>query len=243
MKYLAAMVLIVGFICYSRGSAAFNLEPHPMACMLYFQSDAVFTGQVIATRQNSQPNSGVLGIEGWYYTLEIIKAYRGVHTPTVQVYTGNDSGRLPLDVGKKYLLFADKQNGQLVISDDEISGELKHAQHALKVLNKIMTRKPGMGGDIYGRVVQGPFNDTEGGLRGVLVTVKGPAGGARAISGSNGWFHMHVPSGRYSAKASDGKLVFVSQDIAWQNSDNFTVPDGGCAEIQFYTGPSSSTSQ
>ena len=142
-----------------------------------------------------------------------------------------------MDVGKKYLLFAEKQDDKLVIGDDEVSGELKDSKQPLKDLDKMMARKAGEGGEVYARVVENPFNAGTGGVGGIHISVSSSAGSAAGVTNKNGWVHMHVPAGTYSAKASDPKWTFSSQDIAWEDSDNFSVPDGGCAEIQINAQP------
>lgn len=242
MNRLIAVILTAGIGLYSTASDAFVPVPRAMACMLYFRSDAVFTGEVISVKENQHTDAGEKVVDGWFYTLKVLRSYRGADAPTIQVYTSNDSGRLPLTAGKKYLLFAEKDEGTLTIADDDISGEIKVSKQALKGLERILARKAGEGGDVFGRVTEEEFSDSEGGIGGIHVNVKGPAGSASAVTNKNGWFHVHVAAGDYSATASAPNLVFESQDIAWEDSDNFQVPDGGCAEIQIQARTSRSTS-
>jgi hypothetical protein len=241
MKSLITIILAVAIVFHSIASGALTLVPRAMACMLYFRSDAVFTGKVVSVKEDYTSKSGEKFLEGWFYTLKIIKAYRGIDTPSIRVYTSNDSGRLPLELGKKYLLFADKEGSKLIFADDDISGELKDSKQALKDLDKIMTRKKGEGGEVYARVVEDPWNADTGGVNGIHITVSGSAGSVTGVTNKNGWVHMHVPAGMYSAKASDPKWVFSSQDIAWEDSDNISVPNGGCAEIQINAEPAPQT--
>lgn len=243
MKSLITIILAVAIVLYSAASGAFTLVPRAMACMLYFRSDVVFTGKVVSVKEDYADEDGEKFIEGWFYTLKIIKAYHGVDTPTILVYTSNDSGRLPLEFGKQYLLFADKEGSKLIIAEDDVSGELKDSKQALKDIDKIMVRKKGEGGDVYARVVEDPWNADTGGVGGIHITVSGSAGSANGVTNKNGWVHMHVPAGMYSAKASGRKWVFSSQDIAWEDSDNFSVPNGGCAEIQINAEPAPPSNQ
>jgi hypothetical protein len=212
-------------------AVAYAPVPRAMACMLYFRSDVVFTGQVVAV-------DTVKG--GWTYSLQVLKPYRNAKATTLKVFTANDSGRLPLAVGKQYLLFAFIQDGRLTIADDEVSGELKDAQQALKDLDKVMARKPDDGGDIYGRVTKRVFGPDSGGLGGIPITIHGPDGDMRAVTDGNGWFKVHGPAGRYSTTALSPDWRFQSESFAWDDASGFSVPDGGCAEIQIEAAPPSS---
>lgn len=239
MKSTYVTMAIITTCLYSMTATAFTLAPRAKACMLYFKSDAVFSGKVISEHTDQHKSGGENWIKGWSYTLKVIKGYKGVRGPIISVYTYNDSARLPLDTGKKYLLFAQKYKGKLIIAYDQVSGRLANSQKTVKSLDVIAKRKPGEGGEVYGRVVENPWNDTEGGLQGVRVTVEGSAGTANATSNKMGWFHVHVPAGTYSAEAKAQHLTFENQDIAWQNAKHFVVPNGGCAEIQLQAQPTS----
>lgn len=198
-----------------------------MACMMYFRSDAVFVGQVTATK--TVPDDGDKE-GGWIYTLKVIKPYLGAAQPTIDVFTANDSGRLRLDDGKKYLLFASKEDGRLTIAYDRISSEVPAAKQALKDLDKIMARKTGDGGDLYARAVRRPFRDDSGGVAGVHVTVQGEKGKFEAITNRKGWIHLHVPAGQYTGIADATGLSFKPYDLSWNDLDKFSIEDGSCAE-------------
>lgn len=240
MRWPLSLLMFLAFTLTSLSASAFVLVPTAKPCMLFFRSDSVFTGLVTSEITHGQWIDGQDWITGWTYKLKILHAYRGVDTPNVEVYTGNDSGRLPLKVGRKYLLFADREGSRLVIVYDGVSGTLKDSALLVKDLERIMRRKGGQGGEVYGRVVEGMFSDTTGGVSSIRVVVRGEKTVASAVTDSNGWFHMHVPAGRYRAVSPNADWTFTSQDIAWQNAKDFTVPDGGCAEIQLQASEASS---
>ncbi|HEY1773735.1 MAG TPA: hypothetical protein VGH91_11150 [Gammaproteobacteria bacterium] len=218
-------------------AAAYVPVPQAMACMLYFKSDVVFTGQVLG----EEPVKGTAGgTDGWVYTLQVLKPYRNAKAATLKVFTTNDPGKLSLVVGKQYLLFAYNQDGRLTVGNDGLSGELKDAQPALKDLDKIMTHGPDDGGDIYGRVTKRVYGPNTGGLSGIPVTIQGPIGNIRVVTDESGWFKAHVSAGTYSAMALSPGWRFQSQDIAWEDASAFQVPDGGCAEIQIAATPAAS---
>ncbi len=215
-------------------AGAYVPVPQAMACMLYFRSDVVFTGQVLAKEAAKGPAGG-----GWVYTLKLIKSYRGASTPTLRVFAADDSGRLKLEEGKQYLLFAFNQDGRLSIAYDQVSGELKDTQQALKDLDKVMARRSGDGGEIYGRVTKRVFGPDSGGLGGIPVTIQGPDGNTRVVTDQDGWFKVHVPTGSYSATALSPAWKFQAEGTAWEDASGFQVPDGGCAEIQIQAIPNS----
>ncbi len=208
-----------------------------MACMLYFHSDTVFTGQVTSSKE--VPGSGDAG-GGTLYTLKVSKSYLGPKAATLVVFTPKDSSRLPLEQGKRYLLFASKEDGKLTIHHDGISGELKGAKAPLKDLDRIIARKPGQGGDVFVRAVAAPYDEQTGGVAGIYIYMAGPAGSAHGLTSPRGWLHVHVPAGTYTISASYPHLTFKSQDISWQDGSSFMVPDGGCAEIQLQAEPAAS---
>lgn len=220
-------LFLVAGLCVSLNAQAATLEPHAMACMMYFRSDAVFVGQVIATK--TVPDDGDKE-GGWIYTLKVIKSYLGADQPTIDVFTENTSGRLTLGYGKKYLLFAEKVDGRLSISWDQISGELSASKQALKDLDKIMARKPGDGGDVYARVVKYSSDDDSGGVAGVRITVKGEKGSFQATTNGKGWIHLHIPAGHYSGTAAAPGMSFMPYDLSWNDLDTFSIKDGGCVE-------------
>jgi hypothetical protein len=217
-------------------AGAFAPVPQAMACMLYFKSDVVFTGQVLA---QETVKAGAGDQQGRVYILKVLTPYRNAKVATLKVFSADDSGRLQLEIGKQYLLFAFNQDGRLAIAEDGLSGELKDAQPVLKDLDKIIARKPDQGGDIYGRVTKRVYGPNTGGLSGIAVTLQGPVGNLREVTDENGWFKAHVPAGTYHATVVAPDWIFQSQSIAWQDADAFAVPDGGCAEIQFEAAPRS----
>jgi hypothetical protein len=213
-------------------AGAFAPVPQAMACMLYFKSDVVFTGQVLA-----QEIVKGAGGDGWAYTLKVLRPYRNTKAATLKVFTAKDPGGLPLTVGKQYLLFAFNQDGKLVIGYDQLSAELKDAQATLKDLDKIMVRKDDQGGDVYGRVTKRVYGPDTGGLSGIAVSIQGPGGNQRTVTDGNGWFKVHVPAGSYAATALSPDWKFQSADNTWEDASAFPVPDGGCAEIQLVAAP------
>ncbi|MGH8369582.1 MAG: hypothetical protein ACRESC_01250 [Gammaproteobacteria bacterium] len=157
----------------------------------------------------------------------------GLIQPTVSVYTQNDSGQLQLEVGKTYLLFAAAHLHHLLsISDDGLSGEVTDKSSVMKDLDQIVTASSGTGGgDVYGRIVSYRYGEQVP-LSGIAVDIVGDMQDYRVVSDKSGWFHVHVPAGQYFAKPMDDGWNFHTYDMAWDDADGFSIPNGGCAEIQ-----------
>lgn len=226
----AAFIVSIALSMVCMSAQAFLLEPKPMACMLFFRNTAVFTGKVLSTETVKDKEGGW---SGWLYTIRVSKVYRGAVGMSVKVFTLNDSGRLNLDDGKEYLLFASPdEEGHLAIGWDGISGELADSKQAIADLEQI-TAKMGSnnGGEIFGRVVYYGKSGQDG-LASMKVKISGGKAGYEAESDKTGWFQVHVPAGHYVATAADAHWAFKPYGLAWDRSDSFEVPNGGCAEIQ-----------
>lgn len=157
----------------------------------------------------------------------------GIIQPTVSVYTQNDSAQLQLEVGKTYLLFAVAHPHHLLsISDDGLSGEVSGKSPVVKDLEQIVAASSATGGgDVYGRIVYYHYGEQLP-LGDIAVDIVGDTQDYRVVSDKTGWFHAHVPAGQYSAKPMNDGWNFHAYDMAWDDADGFSVPNGGCAEIQ-----------
>jgi hypothetical protein len=72
-------------------------QPAPKVCSAFFRSDAVFIGTVVS--EHAVPDRGDPGfVEGWLYRVRVDRRFRGTTDKTAVVHTGNDSGRLLIDV-------------------------------------------------------------------------------------------------------------------------------------------------
>ena len=68
-------------------AAAYVPVPQAMACMLYFKSDVVFTGQVLA-QEIVKGAAG--GPDGWVYTLKVLTPYRNAKAASLILVTNNE---------------------------------------------------------------------------------------------------------------------------------------------------------
>lgn len=75
----------------------------------------VLIGTVVS--KNNLPDPDEPGFwSGTLYTLKTEAILKGNPSSSVQVFSPNDSGRLPLDKGTRYILFLHQIGGQLTVN-------------------------------------------------------------------------------------------------------------------------------
>ena len=97
------------------------------------RSDAVVTGIVMAARvvQNAQHSWPDLGIA---YTVQVEHTYRGKPEKELVVFSENNSGRFPMELGVSYVLFLYKAGAHLEADYCGNSGQVVHKQKVLATL-------------------------------------------------------------------------------------------------------------
>lgn len=168
-------------------------KPDPKVCAEFFKSDAVFVATVVSERTVLDKGGF---IDGWWYRLNIHKTFRGARQKTVDVYTGNDSGRLRLEVGHEYLLFAKKYRGRLQITGCGNSGLMSKKKEKLQNIEQI---KKTTSGSIEGHVASHP---SWIGVAGIQVITKGEGNIYTTVTDQDGWFRMIVPPGNTVSRSN-----------------------------------------
>jgi hypothetical protein len=228
-KFLRRILSVGALLILVVGSAiAVCLQPKPKVCAEFFKSDAVFVGTVVAQTLMDKD-----GYDGWVYRLRAKKVYRGPTQDVIEVYTGNDSARFPLDTGETYLLFAATCEKRLAIDCCGNSAKLSEASDPLHQLEELMRRiKSATQGEVSG-VVDDHVGTDEPGIPGVIVTAL--EGGKRyhGVTGKGGWFHISVPPGEYVVSARFSKRVIIPYDLSYDDPKHAVVRKCGCTAIQF----------
>ena len=203
--------------------------PGPTVACDFLNSDAVFVGKVISTRVVS-----TLGeeIDGWLYDVRVQELFRGPRTKTIEVFTENTSGRFPLEVGKQYLLFAAEFDGRLTIDCCGNSAELPEAQAAIRDLHGLKIPKDAA---IEGRVSRSGIQDS--GVPDIQVIIHTDGRTFKVRSDRDGWFHLHVPPGKYSAKALQTPHWNIALSDSADDTRHFDARKGRCARLQFRADP------
>src|SRR5258707_9982506 len=110
-------------------------QPNPRICAEFFHSDAVLTGTIISVRNGPKQETNP---DGWFYRVKVTRSYRGPYGDTVEIFTGNYSGRFPLQEGHTYLLFAYKEEGILKIDNCGNSAELSEAGEKISQIENVL---------------------------------------------------------------------------------------------------------
>jgi len=228
---LKLTALAFAFLLSSLPSFGWCPPPHPTVACDFLNSDAVFIGTVISAR-TEPPRSEGLGIEGWLYDLSVQELFRGPGTRTIEVFTENTNGRFPLAVGKQYLLFAGELDGRLTIDCCGNSAELPGGQEAIRELHGLKIPKDAA---IEGRISFSAIPDS--GIPGIQVIIHTDGRTFKARSDPNGWFHLHVPPGKYSAKVLQTSHWNIAPSESADDPEHFDARKGRCACLQFRVDP------
>jgi hypothetical protein len=224
-------VLVIAFVgvFFPFPIFAYCNQPEPTARCEFLNSTAVFVGTVTSTRD--EPGRGPTDNDGWIYTLTVQRRFRGAPSNTIEVYTENASARFPLDNGKQYLLFAFRSQGRLQIFGCGNSALLSDAKKSVEIIEKIKIPEDAL---IEGRISFSGMPDTGAHTPGIVIIIRGDGGTFRAVSDSDGWFHLHVPPGKYSARAQKiHGTTATSYDLSYDNPDHFVARAGHCSGLQF----------
>jgi hypothetical protein len=229
---LPLIVKIFAFACVylfsTLPSFGFCPQPNPTVACEFLNSDAVFVGKVISARAVSPRGKQ---LDGWLYDLSTQELFRGSQTQVVEVFTENSSGSFLLDVGKRYLIFANELDGRLTITNCGNSALLLKAQDAIRELRRLEISKDAA---IEGRISFSGIPDTGTHELGVEIVVRSDKGTFKTTSDRNGWFHLHVPPGEYSAEVlQTPRWVIVPYDLSYDNPDHFDARKGHCSALQF----------
>jgi hypothetical protein len=210
---------------------AFCTEPEPTVACEFLNSDAVFIGTVISTHDT--PAQGEEFDEGWTYEMSVQRVFRGPRGKRIEVFTENNSARFPLDTGKTYLLFAERgMQDRLVIGDCGNSALLSQAAATIKILR---TLRVSSDAEIEGRITFSGIPDTGPHVSGVHVVIQGEGKTYTAISDRDGWFHLNVPAGRYSAKVQPiPHWTITPFDLSQYDPKSFVADAGRCAGLEFW---------
>jgi hypothetical protein len=155
------------------------------------------------------------------------------------VFTTNDDARVMLKKGEKVLLFAvDPDDPKLtsefnshfeIFNDCGNSGFASKAQAAIRQLR---TMKISEDAEIEGQIF--PYG-TGAPVSGIHVTIRGGGKSFQAVSGRNGWFHLRVPPGDYSAEVEgDPRWTIVPSSASTNDPNYFTARKGRCAGLEFF---------
>lgn len=177
----------------------------------------------------------VNGGDAFEYRVSVLRLFRGPHNKVIDVYTGNDSGGYPLDLGREYLFFAYTYKDQLWISNCDDSVPLSEAKELTREIQAIAIPSDAI---IEGRVILN-YVPSNKGVAGIKILVRGEHRTYRWTTDQEGWFHLHVPPGPYSVEAESTPADrIVAYDLNYGGNPNkFVVKAGRCAGFEFVANP------
>jgi hypothetical protein len=243
MPKLALAFAVMPMIALPGVAAALCLQPQPVrVCTEFFHSQDVVVAKIVSERRipdTPDPNN----LEGWFYKVDVEKSFRGGALPNGEIYTGNDETRFPMEVGRTYLLFINK-NGQSRPAPDACgnSSELSAAGDKLAEIDAILkAAKSGGGASIAGRVmlpVPGSQAMSDSGAPGIPLVVKNYVGRDQPVTtDKDGKFDLHVAAGHYSVVGASDTWDLVPYALAYMKPTDFELQDGGCADLMFLAEP------
>jgi hypothetical protein len=241
-----AVILACALFCPARAAYGYCSQPYPTVHCEFLNSDAVLVGTVLSVRvvpPGAKPIPSVpiafSAIDGWAYQLSIQEVFRGPHTKTITVFTTNDDARVMLKKGDKVLLFAsDPDDPKLtsefnshfeIFNDCGNSAFAPKAQAAIRELRMLSVPEDA---EIEGQIF--PY-DTGAPVSGIRVAIRGGGKSFEAISDRDGWFHLQVPPGEYSAEVEgDPRWKIVPSSATADDPNYFTARKGRCAGLEFF---------
>ncbi len=113
------------------------LEGHLSVEKEYYRSYGVFIGQVLAERAVSESNDY---LEGTAYSVSVDEVLHGHLPATIELFSENSSGRFPMDVGSRYLLFVYRALGRTMVDNCGNSGLLAETTTVLKTIRRLQAQ-------------------------------------------------------------------------------------------------------
>ncbi len=111
-------------------------EVRPSVKMEYGSSQAVIIATV--THQNPVPETRDGSVyEGTNYRLKVDRVFRGRFLSGPTIFSENSSGRFPMEVNRKYLLFIYQQGGRYSVDNCGNSGLLTSDLAVLQAVKKL----------------------------------------------------------------------------------------------------------
>lgn len=198
--------------------------PPPKVCSAYFQADVVVRGRVLSEKRDAD----------WiHYSFKVNKTFKGRQLPVRSFYTGNDSGRLDLDVGSEYVLFAFRDKGRFALTCNEYP--LSTAAAVARVSLEIAQLRASKATDaiIEGQILAANYSSP---LPGVPVTASGRRGQYTAVSNRKGYFSMRVPPGQYRVTVNPAVAHQTIYSRIYVNPQSIHLAPGQCAQFQYRGG-------
>jgi hypothetical protein len=111
---------------------------HPSVSSEYKSSQEVIASRVLTAKQLPPTNDNYF-LEGTTYRVMVEKSYKGSPSRTLSVFSENSSGRFPMKIGHRYLLFLYQDRGRYQVDNCGNSDELARSSRKINELERIAT--------------------------------------------------------------------------------------------------------
>lgn len=198
--------------------------PQPrLLCAEYSNSQAV----VIARLTDEK---AVGDGDGYRYSFETLKRFRGSIPNTFVLWEENSSGRATFDwkMGQKYLLFlsySDPDHAWTIDGCGNSGPEAQRSDAVIRIQSLAHRRGPAT---VTGIVTTDSWTT---GVPGVKITASSGHATAHAISDSAGRFAFKLEPGTYSFSASKAEKQFRPGPLSYEQPDHLELHPGSCAQI------------
>lgn len=217
----------VVFVLTTGTAWAFCSAPPPKVCSAYFQANVVVRGKVLSRTYVPHPGSDSNWIR---YKIAVQKTFKGHQRSFRSLYTSNDSGRLWLNVGKSYVLFAYRSDHRLEIGcNEQPLSKAAKTSAVSEQITRLLASKPSRS-TIEGQVLT---SNSSSPLPGVTVTAIGAHGDYRVVSDRTGHFSMPVPPGPYRVEVDPRVVKQTIYSMIYTHPQSIDLAPGQCEQLQY----------
>jgi hypothetical protein len=216
-----AIFLAIAAMVATRTAGAFCAMPPPKLCNAYFRAAVVVSGKVLS--EQSDPD--------WIrYKIRVGRTFKGEQLSVRTFYTAKESGRLSLDVGREYVLFATRSNDRLLIGCNEQSLSRDNIAVISAGIQFLRASKSTVA-TIEGQIVSASNFGSP--LSGVSVIATGSGGVYRMVSTSEGLFSARVPPGQYRVDVDPSVAQQTIFNVGYTNPKSIHLAAGQCVQLQY----------
>ncbi len=114
-------------VCFNKDGVSVDPSKGPVISWPteFRHASVILIGTVVSEKNIPDPREPDFW-SGTLYNLTVEALLKGKTAASVQVFSPNDSGRLPLAIGTRYLLFLDNEGGRLTTNACGNSAKLVH---------------------------------------------------------------------------------------------------------------------
>lgn len=228
---LFRLVAAGGAAAAASAGVAIVPDPPPRVCTEYGASDFVFIADVLSHRRLRE-TSAIIDYEH-VYRLRVARRFKGKAPRLFTVYTSATSAGEQLEVGRRYVLFAQRRFGRPTLFG---GGNNRSGAAAARIVTQLLalrTRHQSLAS------IRGRLDLSDGGLRpaGFLRVELARSDGARRRqrSDASGFFYAVVPPGVWQARIVEPGWTGRTGVYSFQDIGRIKLVAGGCADLEIET--------